>query len=502
MNDSHRLKILVCEVDVRILSRLEAWISAINHDVTTMSDGIAALEYFKIERPDIVLLSQELKNIGGLELLSSIKEIAPNQATVLMLDDNDMGIFKRAIDLQVDKYLNKPIEAKLLFQTIESLSQEKIWHKEFLTQKKTLQDYKDAIDLSFSVSRHDKDGNIIYVNDLFCKTTKLDRKQAMAGAINPLNNPNIDMSKVWKDLEDNFIYRDRQIFKSKEYKEHIIDITAVALTDEAGVVYEYLVFSDDVSEIIYAARKLKNQELDNRLAKLNHAKELNRVKDTFLTIFTHELKTPLNAIINFSEYIIKHLAKEDFKKRDRLLHQVEEIHKSGHFMLGMISNLMEAIKLKDTTLKLQIDEVNVINLIENTIAYNSKNSPEVVIDFSEKQSAQIYSDAQQLGSIISQLLSNAIKYAHSKVKITTQIESGVYFITIEDDGSGFTNTKHIFELFEQDDANSLTREATGTGVGLYIVKQLCDKMSYDLELLSSKMLGGAKVLLKVKMDIR
>jgi len=502
MNEPQKLKILVCEADVRVLSRLESWILAINHHAIVTSDGVGALEIFKSELPDIVLLSQELKNMGGLELLASIKEITPNQATILMLSDNDMEIFKRAIELQVDKYLNKPIEAKLLFQAVDSLSEEKIWHKEFLRQKKVLQDYKDAIDLSFSVSRHSKNGDIIYVNELFCMTTKQSYDDAMSGLINPLNNPNSDMDLVWKALEEKHLYRARQVFKSENKEEHIIDVTAVALSNEHGEIYEYLVFSDDVSEIIYAARKIKDQELDNRLEKLNHARELNRVKDSFLTVFTHELKTPLNAIINFSEYVRKHLQKEEFKKRDRLLDQVEEINKSGHFMLGMISNLMEAIKLRDSNIALNIDSVNMIDIIKNAIIQVEKHQYDVKVSFEEERECLLFSDAEHLLSIFNNLLSNAMKYAKENVKIELKKVDEICSITIEDDGSGFNNTEHVFELFEQDDADSMTRNATGTGVGLYIVKQLCDRMSYNLELLSSEELGGAKVLLEVKMDIR
>jgi signal transduction histidine kinase/CheY-like chemotaxis protein len=502
MNEIQKLKILVCEADIRVLSRLESWILAINHDVIITSDGIAALEIFKNEYPDIVLLSQELKNMGGLELLSSIKKIVPNQATILMMGDSDISIFRHAIELQVDKYLNKPIEAKQLFQAVDSLSEEKIWHKEFRIQQKVLQEYKDAIDLSFSVSKHDIDGNIMYVNDLFCVTTKLQHSDAMAGVINPLNNPNTDMSSVWNDLKNQFIYRGRQIFKSFDDKEHIIDITAVALRDEEDKVYEYLVFSDDVSEIIYAARKIKDQELDNRLEKLNHARELNKVKDSFLTLFTHELKTPLNAIINFSEYVGKHLAKEDFKKRDRLLSQVEEINKSGYFMLNMISNLMDAIKFRDLKIELKIEKINITDIIKNAIIYNKKNIYDVEVIFETTEDMMIFSDAQYFLSICNHLLSNAIKYAKSTVKIRVLKEKDECNIIIEDDGIGFSNTEHVFDLFEQDDSDSLTRNATGIGVGLYIVKQLCDRMSYNLELLSSKELGGAKVLLKVKTDIR
>jgi len=501
MTGNTKLKILLCEANIRVLTRLASWIEAMGEEVIASSDGIDALEIFKNESPDILLVSQDLKSMGGIELVEKIKNIVPNQAVVMMLNEEDT-IFKRAIDLQVDKYLNKPVEATPLFHSIENVAQEKLWHQEFKTQKRVLQDYKDAIDLSFSVSRHNKQGEVIYVNDLFCKTTGIEHSAVMKGALNPLNNPNTNMQIVWDTLKTNFTYRDRQVFKLEDRSERIVDITAVALINENDEVYEYLVFSNDVTEIIQTARKVKNQELDNRLEKINHAKELSRVKDSFLTIFTHELKTPLNSIINFSEYVMKHLLKEEVNKKERLLEQVGEINKSGLFMLHMITNLMEAMKLKDSLIDLKIIELDIHNSLESMVQMKFHNLGNIKLNIKNEDEILIFSDELRIMQIIQQLLSNAFKYASSSVNITIDSSEIEFIITIEDDGIGFSDTSDIFNLFEQSDSNSLTREAVGVGTGLFIVKQLCDRMAYTIELLDSKELGGAQVVLSGPKDIR
>lgn len=501
MKGTSKLKILLCESNLRVLNRLESWIEAMGEEVIVTSDGIAALEIFKNELPDILLISQDLKNMGGIELVEEVKKITPNQAVVMMLSEDDT-IFKRAIDLQIDKYLNKPVEATPLFHAIESLAQEKLWHQEFQTQKRVLQDYKDAIDLSFSVSRHDRDGNVIYVNDLFCTTTGLRHSDVMNGALNPLNNPNSNMTIVWDALDTDLIYRDRQIFKLEDNTQRIMDVTAVALVNEQDVVYEYLVFTDDVTEIIRTARKIKNHELDSRLDKINHAKELSRVKDSFLTIFTHELKTPLNSIINFSEYVVKHLAKEEFSKKDRLLLQVEEINESGLFMLKMITNLMEAMKLKDSLIDLKIMKIDLNTSINSIVQSKSVQSKNKTIKYSCDENMMIFSDESRITQIIEQILSNALKYASSCIDILVTNNDKEFSIIICDDGDGFSDTSNAYNLFEQSDSNSMTREGVGVGTGLFIVKQLCDRMAYSIKLLDSKELGGAKVVLKGPRDIR
>lgn len=499
-HSKQKLKILICEEDSTLLEHLKLWVQRVGEEPVCTDDALVALSLFREHKPDIFLFSEGLKSMGGLELLEKIKKIEPNIATIFMLNDASENFFSWAIDLEVDKYLMKPIESQALFRALETLSKEKIFYQKSLAHKRMLEDYKDAIDLSFSVSRHNLEGDIIYVNDLFYETLKISFSDAMSGVINPLKNDNEDMELVWKSLKEDHLYRERQIFKLADKSERILDITAVALKNEKDEVYEYLVFSDNVTDIIYAARKIKNQELDNRLAKLNHAKELNEVKDTFLTIFTHELKTPLNSIINFSQYVSKHLAQESFPKKERLLTQVEEINRSGRLMLEMISNLMEAIKLKDANISLNIEPLEIINICNSIkkIALNPKN---IEVELLGNQVA-IYSDETRLRQIVDNIFSNALKYAASKVQIAVEQEDDLFRLEIMDDGEGFSDAEHLFNLFEQSDADSLTREATGTGVGLFIVKQLCDRMSYDIELTKSETLGGAKVVVRGKRDIR
>lgn len=496
MRDTPNLKILLCESNIRILARLESWIKALGGELMSSSDGISALQIFKEYTPDILLVSQDLNSMGGIELIEEVKKIVPNQAVVMMLSENDT-VFKRAIDLKVDKYLNKPVEASALFSTIEMLLEEKLWHKEYVTQKKLLQDFKDAIDFSFSVSKHDKDGKLTYVNNLFCISTKLTYEEAMSGVINPLCNPQEDMERVWSILKKDGIYKGRQHFTLSDGSEKIIDVTAVTQLNEIDESYKYLVFTDDVTKIVHAAREIKNQELDRRLEKINHAKELSKVKDSFLTIFTHELKTPLNSIINFSEYVTKHLQKENFEKKDKLLQYVREINSSGIFMFHMITNLMEAMKLKDSKLKLNITKLD-LNLTLNSLLLSSFKTDNKKIVNENNEELILFSDEERLIQVLEHLISNALKYSKKQVSIFMSTDEDSFTLEIADDGEGFIDKSNVFDLFEQSDSESLTRKGVGVGIGLFIVKQLCDRMGYEIRILDSDLLGGARVLIKGK----
>lgn len=505
MNDSKylKLKILVCESDTKILKQLESWIKTIIEEVYISDNAIQAYKIFDKVKPDIILVSQNLNNIDTIEFIEDIKKKVPTQAVILMLNvDSSSTIFKRSIDLKVDKYLNTPIESSSLLNTIDELSKEKIRYKDYLIQKKLLQDYNNAIDSSFSISKHDENGKIFYVNDLFCKTTKLSYDDAMNGDINPFENQNSNISKMWSELNKNNIYRDRQIFKLNNQKEHIIDITAVCIKNDKTNVNEYLVFSNDVTDIVRSARKIKQQETDKKLQKLEHLKELDKIKDNILTVFSHELKTPLNSIINFSEYIKKHLLKENFKKRDILVEQISQINLSGWFMLDMISNMIDSMKFRNDSIELLKAKFSINDVIENILTKYDDKTKNIKVIKLFKDECIIFSDEKRVEQLLNNLISNAIKYCKKKIGIIIKSNEEDFILEILDDGDGFTDTSKVFELFEQSNEDAMTRTANGMGMGLFIAKKICDTMKYDISISNSKLLGGARVLIKGKKDIK
>ncbi|MCK4875602.1 MAG: response regulator [Sulfurimonas sp.] len=118
-----KLTILVCESDTRILKRLELWVKAMGDEPIVCDDGIIALQIFEEKKPDILLVSQNINSIGSMEFIESIKNRTPSQVVVLMVDEEiDTSIFRKSIDLQVDRYLNKPLDANAVFSMVELLS--------------------------------------------------------------------------------------------------------------------------------------------------------------------------------------------------------------------------------------------------------------------------------------------------------------------------------------------------------------------------------------------
>jgi len=494
---------MICDTDRDVLSELNRWLEDNGEEVFSYNNGLSALDDLKNINPDIVFVAQNIDNIDSIEFIEKVQSIDPSIATMMMLDsDLDPLLFKKLIDIQVDKYIYKPIDMSILSIAYKSITSEKVWYKESELQKRVLQEYKDAIDSSFNVSKHDKDGNVFYINDSFCETMMLTREEALSGKLNPLQNNNADMNLVWDILNKNEIYRDRQIFKCGDKRDKIIDVTAIPMLNSDKNINEFLVISSDVSEVVYSARKIKNQEIEKKLQKLDHVKELNRVKDSFLTLFTHELKTPLNTIINFSEYIKKHLLKEEFKKRDTLVEQVSQVHVNGLIMLDMIANLIDSMKLRDGTFEFKKSEFLLNSLLDEIVGKYSDELQNNNVKIDYDKDCYIYSDENVLRQILGNLLSNASKYSKKDIVISLKSNEKNFLIEVMDDGEGFADYNVKIELFKQSGEDNMTRTAKGTGVGLYFVQETCNNLGYLLDISKSKSLGGARVAIKGQKDSR
>ena len=489
---SSKLTVLIVESDERILKRLSIWIKAIANEIKATTSPLEALDLLEKERIDIVFFNAQLQFMGSMEFLEKIKIINPEQVSVLMIDSIDNELFKTSISLGVDKYLNTPVDAQMLIHVIEDLAREKIFQLEFSKQNRSLNEYKQAIDRSFVVSKHYQDGEIESINEAFCTLFGVSTIEE-AQVYNPLFNSDTKDKALWSVLDNKEIYRGRKEYNINEVKTITVDVTVVPILNDEGSVEEFISFINDVTELVESGRKLQDEKIQRLMQIKAHNEEMSRVKDSFLTVFTHELRTPLNAVINFSEHVNKQILKSELDKKEIIVEELSAIHDSGVSMLDMINNVMDAIKLRDGSIMFSMESFSIVATLQGVIDRLAYLHESKSIAFKAINDATIISDQQRFVQIFLNLISNAIKYSKSSVKIVTKSSETKFGVVVEDDGEGFSDTSKVFELFEQLSEDEMTRTASGIGVGLFIVKQLCDAFGYNIAIERSKTLGGAKV---------
>jgi PAS domain S-box-containing protein len=204
------------------------------------------------------------------------------------------------------------------------------------------------------------------------------------------------------------------------------------------------------------------------------AEAANRTKSEFLTNMSHELKTPLNSIIGFSDLLKEGIAGPLNEKQSRY---AQFISTSGKNLLNIINDILELSKAEAGEADLNLEEFSVDDSINKVISNSLPQIQKKNIKFnynSENRDLWISADENKFRKIISSLLSNAVKFtpAEGSIEISSRQEGNLAIITVKDTGIGIPedDLDNIFKPFVQLDP-SLSRIFEGTGLGLTLVKR-------------------------------
>lgn len=367
------------------------------------------------------------------------------------------------------------------------------------SQSELLKEYKNIVDNNFIVSKTDIKGNIIYVNEKFCEISGYSSSELLDKPHNIVRHPDMpsaSFKEMWSTILDKRTWRGRITNLNKNGKPYIVESVVSPLLNPDGTIKEFMAVRYEVTEFVEVGKKLLEEKQAREQQKIENEilQKINDAKDSFLVIFTHELKTPLNAVITFSDYI-RNTLEDKGKEFEELVELSDSIRESGLIMLRTVETLLDLGKLKAHKLVFNPKEFDVGLSIQQMITNHKVllMSNALEIDVSIDKNTKLVGDVNYFSKIITNLLSNAIKYASSRIYISYHVNEGAFILTIEDDGAGVApeNREKIFELFEQAEDSHFTRKAKGTGIGLHFIKLLCHEMNYTIECKESAIFGGA-----------
>ena len=207
------------------------------------------------------------------------------------------------------------------------------------------------------------------------------------------------------------------------------------------------------------------------------AEEANRVKDEFLATLSHELRNPLNAILGYSELLLRTCETEEL----RSLRPIGEALKRNSLIQStLIRDLLDLSKLRTGKVQMNLESFDLLAAARNAVETirAEAESKHVAVEI-EASSQPLYAraDALRFGQVAWNLLNNAIKFTPPGGSISVRLhrEEHRVLMTVEDTGQGIEPAflPHIFEMFRQADASS-TRAHAGMGIGLALVRQLVE----------------------------
>lgn len=221
----------------------------------------------------------------------------------------------------------------------------------------------------------------------------------------------------------------------------------------------------DITQRVIAENSLKESEA--RLL------ELNKTKDKFFSIITHDLRAPFNSIVGFSDLLSMHIQKKDYERTEEF---ALIIQKSSWFAMELLLNLIDWSRSQSGKMSFNPNNVE-INSIVNEVAkfstYSAKQKS-ITIEKNLPHNPSVFADKVMISIVLRNLISNAVKYTGTGGCITiSAVESpnGV-LVSVSDNGIGI-KPEAIQKLFRIDESSSTpgTQEELGTGLGLLLCKE-------------------------------
>ena len=221
------------------------------------------------------------------------------------------------------------------------------------------------------------------------------------------------------------------------------------------------------------------------------AREANEAKTRFLFNMSHDIRTPMNAIIGFSDLLEKHI-----DEREKVLDYTKKIKSSSSFLLSLINCVLEMARIESGKAVLK-EEVGDLQLLTNTLSdvfEPSVRQKQLTCTYhTDLMHPYVICDKTKVREILLNIISNAIKYTpeggHIAVSISEtpceQAGTGRYTFRVQDDGIGMSEDylPHIFEEFSREHTSTESK-VIGTGLGLPIVKALVDRMHGTIDVQS------------------
>lgn len=244
--------------------------------------------------------------------------------------------------------------------------------------------------------------------------------------------------------------------------------------------------------VIVISDRSEERKLQNALSSsLEIAKNANAAKSNFLANMSHDIRTPMNAIVGYSTLLIK-----DADDKNKVIEIGKKITYSSQHLLSLINDVLDMSKIESGRTSLNSDKVDVSEVINNISEIVQVQTKSKKQSFEIKTKGNIppyiYADKLRLTQILLNLLSNAVKYTEKNGTISLVVEGygnngqtcHLRFI-VSDNGQGMSSefVEKIFEPFSRE-TNSMTNKIQGTGLGMSITKSIIDLMGGTIDIQS------------------
>ena len=280
---------------------------------------------------------------------------------------------------------------------------------------------------------------------------------------------------------------------------------AVGLFGRPDLVIAWILFGGSIYVAVnqYIMRRItdmirRNEHLE---AELEAARRASEAKSFFLSNMSHDIRTPLNAVIGFTA-----LAGKEGTEPEEMRRYMQKVNASGRQLLSIVDDVLEMSRIESGTIELVPEEVRLQDIIMEAADVIEGPMQERGISFTarcgELQDEWVVCDRNRLSRALMNILGNAVKFTGKGGQVTLSLtqtgaegDSGTYEIRVKDTGIGMDPdfVQHIFTPFERERTSSVSR-THGTGLGMAITKDIIDRMGGTIDIITEKGRGTEFVI--------
>lgn len=514
----------------------EKFIREIFHsdEIIATNDELRISDVLNVENPDLIILDGDITSLDIKALCRTFKHYP---VTVLLIIGNTK--LNKDVTHNVNLLIKTPLEKKMLLATVESglktrqtlvkmsksnqelarsLYQLNVLYNTSsqlagtLDKEKLIKIMVEGIDkslnfeLSCTLMFHSEREPVLIINSLYKLSDRLLealKLRAILSYKSLLKDPPFDIKignlKIEKNIKHNIqeydfsVLRYDNLFAPIMLNEDFFGFTEIyrnkSFTTEDATCFQTLVQQVTLplqSASLYQELKVTNRKLQ----------KLERLKSEFISIVSHELRTPLTAIKNAMDIILSGKAGEMTENIEKFVSMGK---RNATRLSGIINDLLDISKIEAGKMDFKFELINiepVIEYVKNNLTEVAREKDLTIKYLPSEKPVQIYADSNRLEQVLTNLVSNAIKFSPEagEIEVTTKIVNarelqydnsfeediknlqGNYLqVCVEDHGIGIErkDLNHVFDKFAQIE-NSLSRKIGGTGLGLPIARQLIE----------------------------
>ncbi len=474
MDNNYKPTVLIVDDEKGLRNGAKRLLTGEGYNVTTAENGTEGIQYGTTQEFDLAIIDLKMPDINGLEVLTRIREKYPNTVCFIATAYASYDTAIESTKIGAYSYIPKPFTPEELIQHLKEGYQKRLLLIEAEKWKKEREER--LLEVAFEKTRLNTIVNSITDGVLVVN------KEGLAVLFNPSTLRFLELQKIVVeeyildklhpeilDLINKFL--NAEIAENKSYtiqlelkinKEFFIEATASPVYHPGANLAGVVVVFKDITEF----------------------KRIELVKSQFVSMVSHELKSPIAAVYGFLNLFDDDSIKlNEDQRKDYLKRSM--IRLDG--LLKMVNDLLDISRMELKTVRKEIVSINIPEVIKSALELfqiDIKNKGLEVNFHFENDLNTIKADADEINRLFLNLISNAIKYNNERGQISITIKSSGNFIVseIKDSGIGLKpeeKEKLFNEFFRA--KNEKTKNIGGTGLGLSIVKRIVDSYAGYIE---------------------